>query len=156
MSRYYKHEEIDRRDDDYEEPYEDRAADEDEAVAVEHRRWTWWGDGVAGQVNSLIALMLLTVEGLLGLRFVLVAFGANPQSGFVDFIMNVTGPLVQPFENAFSDRTWDQGVIEVNTALAMLAYFLAGVLVMLLVRALTPPVREDRGETIRRRHVHES
>lgn len=164
MRRHEKREEIEHRDEphdshQHDEPHDERYGqypDEHGEAAVEHRRSSWAGAGVVAQVNSLIALLLLAVEGLLGLRFLLVAFGANPDAAFVDFVLAVTGPLVAPFTNAFADRNWEQGVIEVNTALAMAVYFLAGVLLMLLVRAVTPRVREDRGETVRRRHVHES
>lgn len=160
MSRYYKPEENEQtydapRSDEHGHDERDGHA-EDEAVAVEGRQTSWWGGGVAAQINSVVGLLLLTVEGVLGLRFVLVAFGANENAGFVDFILTITGPLIEPFENAFANRDWDQGVIEVNTLLAMFAYLLAGILVMLLVNALVPRMREDRGEVVRRRHAHES
>jgi len=41
------------------------------------------------------------VEILLAFRFVLKLFGANPKSGFVDFIYSVTGVLTVPFDNIF-------------------------------------------------------
>lgn len=41
------------------------------------------------------------IEILIGFRFVLKVLGANPTSGFVDFIYTITGILTAPFDNIF-------------------------------------------------------
>ncbi len=41
------------------------------------------------------------IEILIGFRFVLKLFGANPASGFVDFIYSITGVLTAPFDSIF-------------------------------------------------------
>jgi YGGT family len=84
-------------------------------------------------------LVLLTaLEGLLAIRFLLRAFGANPSSGFVGFINDVSWPFARPFANIFSNRTWDQGVVEVSTLVAMGVYFLIFAILGMLVTALAP------------------
>jgi hypothetical protein len=92
-------------------------------------------------VMALLGLLWLAIEGLLTLRFLFLAFGASPASGFVDFIYDVSWPFVRPFDGAFANRTWDEGVVEVNTLLAMFVWMLIFGLLALLVRALAPYAR---------------
>ena len=95
---------------------------------------------------SAVALVVLTaLEGLLGIRFLLRAFGANMSSGFVGFIDDVSWPFMRPFANVFSNRSWDQGVVEVSTLVAMGFYFLIFALIGMLVAALAPRLSGGRG-----------
>ncbi len=92
-----------------------------------------------------VGLAVLTaLEGLLGIRFLLLLFGANPNSGFVDFIKDVSWPFVRPFTNVFNNRTWNDGVVEVSTLVAMGFYFLVFALVGMLVTALAPRLSGGR------------
>jgi hypothetical protein len=94
---------------------------------------------------SAVALVVLTaLEGLLGMRFLLRAFGANMSSGFVGFIDDVSWPFARPFANVFSNRSWDQGVIEISTLVAMGFYLLIFALIGMLVTALAPRLRGGR------------
>jgi hypothetical protein len=119
--------------------------------SLEHRHAVSLG-GVASRVNAVIGVALLAVLALLLTRFLLVAFGANPASDFTDFILDVTRPLVRPFDDVFANRTWDEGIIEYNTLLAMGIYSVAGVLLMLLVGAFAPRTAA-RDEIAARRHA---
>ncbi len=95
---------------------------------------------------SALALVVLTaIEGLLGMRFLLHAFGANPNSGFVGFIDDVSWLFVRPFANVFSNRSWDQGVVEVSTLVAMVFYLLLFALIGMLVTALAPRLHGGTG-----------
>ncbi len=60
---------------------------------------------------NFIWYILGVIEILIGLRFVLKIFGANPFSGFVDFIYNVTGVLTAPFDNIFGVSTTTSGTV---------------------------------------------
>jgi hypothetical protein len=46
--------------------------------------------------------------------------------------------FVRPFANVFSNRSWDQGVVEVSTLVAMVFYLLLFALIGMLVTALAP------------------
>jgi hypothetical protein len=95
---------------------------------------------------SAVALVVLTlIEGLLGMRFLLHAFGANPNSGFVGFIDDVSWPFARPFANVFSNRSWDQGVVEVSTLVSMVFYLLLFALIGMLVAALAPRLHGGTG-----------
>lgn len=68
---------------------------------------------------------------LLAIRFMLKLFGANPASGFVDFIYVVTGVLTAPFDNIFSVASPETGdvvrsVFEPSILVALVVYVLLG------------------------------
>ncbi len=112
-------------------------------------------DSLPTRVNSILYAVLFGIEALLALRFLLVAFGASTRSGFVDFIMNVSWPFARPFSNAFTNRTWDQGIIEVNTLLAIGVWFVIFVIASMLVAAILPRF-DERGDSTRRTRVTHS
>lgn len=70
------------------------------------------------------------IEILLGFRFVLKLFGANPAAGFVDFIYSLTGILTAPFDNIFGVTTPEAGnvssVFEPSILVAGVVYALIG------------------------------
>lgn len=114
----------------------------------------WYEFDLAGRINTVLFAILVGLEALLALRFTLMAFGANPNSGFVDFVYDFSGFFVEPFENAFRNRTWDEGVIEVNTLLAMGVYFLIFAVIAMLVAAIVPRIGgyyDDGSDTTYRR-----
>jgi len=90
------------------------------------------------RLRAVAMVLLVALEALLGIRFLLIAYGANTASGFVGFIDDVSWPFVRPFANAFSNRTWDQGIIEISTLVAMGVYLLIFALIAMLVTALAP------------------
>ena len=79
-------------------------------------------------LGNIVWYILGVVEILLAFRFVLKLFGANPNSGFVDFIYNVSGVLTAPFDNIFnvaSSNTGDiQSVFEPSILVAAAVYVL--------------------------------
>lgn len=105
-------------------------------------------------VNGVLGILLVAPEGLLAVRFMLVAFGASTRSGFVRFILDFSHPFVRPFSAAFADRTWDQGIVEPGTMLAMGVYVLIFALAMMFISALMPQLTERHG-TERRRVSHD-
>lgn len=90
-------------------------------------------------------VVLAALEALLGIRFLLHAFGANTSSGFVGFIDDVSWPFVRPFANAFNSRTWDEGILEISTLVAMGVYLLVFALVGMLITALAPRLSRNTG-----------
>ena len=110
------------------------------ASAERHVGTTMTYDSLAGRVNTLLFAALFALEALLATRFALAAFGASRTSGFVDFIYDISYPFVRPFQNAFADRTWDEGIIEVSTLLAMGVWMVAFILIGMVLGALLPKV----------------
>jgi hypothetical protein len=123
--------------------------------AVDERRFgSAYFDSLPARVNSLLFVAFAAIEGLLALRFTLLAFGASRTSDFVDFVLDVSYPFMKPFENAFANRTWDEGLVEVNTLLAMGVWMLVFLLLGALINALLPRF-DDSGHTYRRT-IHSS
>lgn len=77
---------------------------------------------------NVIWYILGVIEIMLAFRFVLKLFGANPSSGFVDFIYNVSGVLTAPFDNIFNVARADANDIK--------AIFEPSILVAAIVYAL--------------------
>lgn len=70
------------------------------------------------------------IEVALAFRFFLKLLGANPASGFVNFVYSVSSPLIAPFSGIFSTPT-TQGdiaisVFETSTLVAAVVYSLVG------------------------------
>jgi uncharacterized protein YggT (Ycf19 family) len=90
---------------------------EDTAVTspvVAHRQ------NVAARVIWFIAGVILT---LLAFRFVFVLLGANPNSGFADFIYSASRPFVEPFFGIFNyDFQAGKAHFEFSTLVAMAVY----------------------------------
>ena len=84
-----------------------------EAVAYdpfENRRMT------AYRVTQLIYLIFGIIEGLIIIRFVLKALGANPSAGFADFIYGITYPLILPFIGLFGNPASQGTVLEITSS----------------------------------------
>lgn len=88
---------------------------------------------------NLLNLFLVTVELILGLRFVLKLFGANASNGFVGWVYEMSGALLDPFRGIFTSKVFEnQYVVEFSTLFAMVVYAIIGMMLMWLIGALTP------------------
>ncbi|HET8669225.1 MAG TPA: hypothetical protein VFM05_00985 [Candidatus Saccharimonadales bacterium] len=78
--------------------------------------------------ENLVWYILGFIEILLGLRFVLKLFGANPDNPFVDLVYAISGVLTAPFDNIFNVATATAGevrsVFEPSILVAMAIYAL--------------------------------
>jgi hypothetical protein len=76
------------------------------------------------------------IEAALALRFLLQILGANRGAAFVDFVYDMTAPLVAPFFGMFgSNPTFAGGSrFEAETLVAMIAYAVLAWIVVSLLR----------------------
>jgi uncharacterized protein YggT (Ycf19 family) len=139
-------------------PYADDAYVDDTPVAresvVEQRQTAMHSRSLRSMLDGLVMLALLALEVLLAVRFALIAFGANTSSSFTHFIMNISAPIVRPFRDTFALRTWDRGVLDYNILLAMGVWFIAGILLMMVINAVVPDTTDDYRMDRRRRVTH--
>ena len=82
-------------------------------------------------VSNIVWYIVGAIEVLLAFRFVLKLLGANPNSGFVDWIYAVSGTLTSPFDNIFNVASTSAGdvvksVFEPSILVAMAVYALIG------------------------------
>lgn len=80
--------------------------------------------------TNVVWFIVGIIEVSLLFRFVLKLFGANPNSGFVDFIYTITGVLTAPFDNIFGVSKTTSGtvhsVFEPSILVAAVVYALIG------------------------------
>jgi hypothetical protein len=80
----------------------------------------------AYRVTQLIYLVFGIIEGLIAIRFVLKALGANPNAGFAEFIYGFTHPLILPFIGLFGNPAAQGSILEINSIVALIVYALVG------------------------------
>jgi hypothetical protein len=78
------------------------------------------------KINRLINYAFVILEGLIGIRILLAALGANQANAFVSFIYAITFPFVSPFLTVFNGRTISTGLglLEFGSLLAIAFYIL--------------------------------
>lgn len=89
--------------------------------------------------TNLINLFTAVVEGFLALRFIFRLFGANPDSGFVSWVYDMSDVLLEPFRGIFPTRVFEnEYVLEFSTLFAMLMYAVLALLLVALVNLVAP------------------
>ena len=78
----------------------------------------------AYRVTQLLYWVFGLIEGLIAIRFVLKALGANPAAGFAQFIYGITAPLVAPFYGLFGTPQAQGSVLELHSIVALIVYAL--------------------------------
>jgi YGGT family len=112
---------------------------------------------ITGVIASLIIVTLLIVEVLLGARLGFQVGEANPQNNFVEFVYDLSGPLVEPFSDIMSVETLDEGgVFDPNILIAMGVYLIAGLLALAVLWAFVGPLLSGhRTSTHDSRQMHQ-
>lgn len=103
-----------------------------------------YGERRAGAWRAVQAVYLVfaVIEGLIAIRFILKALGANPTAGFSSFMYNVTDPLLAPFAGMFgTPAASNGGVLEIHAIVGFVVYALLAWLVTKLVRLLLGETR---------------
>ena len=95
----------------------------------------------AHRLTQLVYWVFGLIEGLIVIRLVLKALGANPSAGFAQFIYGISAPLVAPFVNLFSNPTYQNSVLELSAIVALIVYALLAWLIAKLVWILVGETR---------------
>jgi YggT family protein len=87
-------------------------------------------------IINTIFWLVGALEILLGIRFFLRLFAANPQNEFARLINNLSTPFIAPFSTLFVSPTFGGSVyiFDVNIMIAIVAYALLSYLAVSLVR----------------------
>ena len=80
--------------------------------------------GAASKVRQAIYLIFGIIEGLIAIRFVLRALGANPDAGFAAFVYGATAPFLVPFVGLFGTPQYNGSVLELHSIVAIVVYAL--------------------------------
>jgi hypothetical protein len=76
------------------------------------------------RMYQLIWYVLAIVETLIIFRFILLALGANPLSGFVSLVYSLSAPLTLPFSGILPQTIRGSLVIDWSSVIAMVVYAL--------------------------------
>lgn len=105
-------------------------------------------------MQAIFAFGLLVVETALTFRLVFALSAANAANGFVNFIYDVTGPLVAPFENIANEQvSGTNGVFEPETLIAMTVYFFAAMLIIAFLGIVLSAPTPHSDVVTRERHT---
>jgi hypothetical protein len=106
--------------------HETEVADEGNKQVVRERTSTSSTAETRLTLTNGIYFVLGVIEVLLLFRLLLKLLGANPASGFVNFVYNISGILSAPFRAIFSSATNNgdvtKGIFEPATLVAMIVY----------------------------------
>ena len=86
---------------------------------------------------QVLSIILWVLEALLVTRLILKLLGANEGTDFVEFIYNLTQPLVQPFVGIFDQVVVGSGFLEWASLIALIVYGIVGAVIIQLVSSLT-------------------
>jgi uncharacterized protein YggT (Ycf19 family) len=117
---------------------EDRPIARDESVVEEqvvHSSAGGWNlaRGWVRSLGAVIMVALAVVETLLVGRLAFLLAEANASNGFVNFIYDVSKPLAEPFQGIVTNS----GNLEYASAIAMVVYAVAALLLIAVLFAIT-------------------
>lgn len=93
-------------------------------------------------LKKILVLTFTIIEGLLLIRIILKIISASHQSLFVQWLYQITGILVMPFQGMFPNHI--QGIpyeIELSSIFGMIIYALIGYIVLYLITIVEKPKR---------------
>lgn len=85
------------------------------------------------QLTSLIWLLLIALEALIGLRIVLRLLAANANNTFAEFIYAISRIFVAPFLGLTSTPSFQGSVFEIPSLIAMVVYLIVTWFVIRLI-----------------------
>src|ERR1700737_1432237 len=97
----------------------------------------------AGSYNfraaAYVGFIVGAIDILIAARFLGKLFGASSHSAFVNFIYQVSSPLVAPFTGIFGDTGSKTNTFETASLVALVVYAVLGWGVVVLIRIFTAP-----------------
>jgi len=112
------------------------------------RVYTGYHESVGSWISRVVMFVFGVIELLILVRFVLLLVGANTQSGFVQWIHQISGVFMAPFNAIFGTQTINGAVFEWSALVAIAVYALIAWLIVALIRALTPNRSAETVETV--------
>jgi uncharacterized protein YggT (Ycf19 family) len=88
---------------------------------------------------AVVGFIVGAVDILIAARFLGKLLGASSQSAFVNFIYQVSGPLVAPFKGIFGNGGSSSNSFETASLVAIVVYAVIGWGLVMLIRIVTAP-----------------
>lgn len=94
-------------------------------------------------IRKIVYYILGILETILAFRLVFKLLGANPGSGFVSFIYDISGGFLAPFSGIFKSAVTNgletKAVLEPSTIIAMIVYALIAYGIVKLIIIIQTP-----------------
>jgi len=84
-------------------------------------------------LKNIISTATTIIELLLVGRFILKLIGANPVSGFTQFVYGLTDPLMRPFWGITPTANIDGAIFDFSIVIAMAVYVIVGTILLWVV-----------------------
>ncbi len=88
---------------------------------------------------AVVGFIVGVVDIFIAARFLGKLFGASSQSAFVNFIYQVSAPLVAPFNGIFGNSGSNTNYFETASLVAIVVYAVIGWGLVVLIRIVTAP-----------------
>ena len=88
---------------------------------------------------AIVGFVVGVVDILIAARFLGKLLGASSQSAFVNFIYQVSSPLVAPFKGIFGNAGSSSNSFETASLVAIVVYAVLGWGLVMLIRIITAP-----------------
>ena len=91
------------------------------------------------RLAAVVGFIVAVVDIFIAARFLGKLFGASAQSAFVNFIYQVSAPMVAPFTGIFGDTGTRTNTFETASLVAIVVYAVIGWGIIALIRIVTAP-----------------
>jgi uncharacterized protein YggT (Ycf19 family) len=108
------------------------AAPVEHVSVTEHNPYNFRAVAVVGFIVGVVDIFIAA-------RFLGKLFGASSQSAFVNFIYQVSGPMVAPFTGIFGNSGSRTNTFETASLVAIVVYAVIGWGLVALIRIVTAP-----------------
>jgi uncharacterized protein YggT (Ycf19 family) len=88
---------------------------------------------------AVVGFIVGVVDVFIAARFLGKLFGASAESAFVNFIYQVSAPMVAPFTGIFGDTGSKTNTFETASLVAIVVYAVVGWGLVVLIRIVTAP-----------------
>jgi len=96
-------------------------------------------------ITKVIYVVFVLAELFLALRLILKLFGANAANGFVSWIYETSGAILDPFRGIFPTEVFESTyVLEFSTLFAMIMYAIIAMILIYVVELITRPVERSQ------------
>lgn len=117
-------------------------------VKTEHPQVVYQKKKALFRTYQIIWYILGVIEILLVFRFALKMLGANPFSGFTNFIYAISDPFALPFQGILPTTTSSGSVVEMSTVIAMLVYAIVAAGIVQLMQFFKPTNPKEVSEVV--------
>lgn len=103
---------------------------------------------VGSWISRVVMFVFGVIELLLLIRFFLLLVGANTKVGFVQWVHDLSGIFMAPFDAILGVQRINGAVFEWSALVAIIVYALIAWLIVALIRVLTPRRGPETVETV--------